>query len=1289
MAVATTYTSAISFGFSNGNFHFRPPPTPTIRFCRRISAAAMTAVGGGVDAEEAEELRRCLSPARLEVLDQMEPWVESHVLPLLKSPEDAWQPSDMVPDPAALGAEGFHAACVELRERAAAVPDEHLVCLVGNMVTEEALPTYQSVVNRFESARDVTGSDGTAWARWVRGWSAEENRHGDVLNRYMYLSGRLDMRQVERTVHRLIRSGMAMHAPVSPYHGFIYVAFQERATSIAHGNTARHVGVDPALARICGAIAADEKRHEVAYTRVVERLLQADPDATVRALAYMMRRRIIMPASLMDDGCDVDLFTHYAAVAQQAGVYTASDYRGILEHLIQRWRVAELDYGLSGEGRGARDYVCALPQKIRRMEEKAHDRAAQMRKKPTPVPSHTPDSYMELAAKMEGNATAGVQIVSRRMIRPDFTGLPQPPERETTIHLTPWDLPLLTVEYIQKGVLLPKPPTGEGDEHFVEHLASSFARALGRFYPFAGRLAMDEHGAYISVSLRCSNAGAEFVHATAPDVAAASPHVIPRVVWSLFQLNGLVNADAAFSSLPILAAQVTELADGVFVGVSLNHVAGDGTNFWEFMNTWSAFNRNSPSPSPPPLIINRFFPNTCPVPIPLPFSNLEQAIHQQREISNTSPPTLLQECFFHFSAASVRNLKSKANAEMHRDVATKNSPMISSLQAVLAHAWRAVSRARGLAARHDETSYTMAIGCRGRVLRGVDYYLGNAVVPGVARANAGEIEARGIGWTAWRLNRLVASFDDGDGMIEAAAAWARRPEFFSLARRMRGGTAVNTGSSPRFDVFGNDFGWGSPVAVRSGGANKFDGKVTVYEGNDGAGAGSMSLEVCLVPATMEKLLADDEMAAAATMPMPLANRRFACKPITTSSPSTTRTTLFGKQVTTSSIRWSCSTSAIRSSTAMGADVIKKQQQEEEKDELHGYLSPAKLDILKQMEPWVESHILPLLKPVESAWQPSDLIPDPSTLCPDAFHEACLDIRARAAGVPDPLLACLVANMVTEEALPTYQSSLNRVKAVGDTTGDDGSAWARWVRGWSAEENRHGDVLNRYMYLSGRFNMREVERTVHRMIRSGFAVHPCNSPYHAFVYTAFQERATAVSHGNTARLVGARGRGDATLARICGTVAADEKRHEAAYTRIVSRLFDADPDAAVRAAAHMLRRGIAMPTSPISDGRRVPGDMYACVVSLAEQAGTYTASDYCDVVEHLVREWRVAELEHGISGEGRRARDYVCELPQKIRRLKEKAHDRAAQMRKKPISIPINWIFDRHDINIMSKSATPY
>ena len=54
-------------------------------------------------------------------------------------------------------------------------------------------------------------------------------------------------------------------------------------------------------------------------------------------------------------------------------------------------------------------------------------------------------------------------------------------------------------------------------------------------------------------------------------------------------------------------------------------------------------------------------------------------------------------------------------------------------------------------------------------------------------------------------------------------------------------------------------------------------------------------------------------------------------------------------------------------------------------------------------------------------------------------------------------------------------------------GDNG--WAKWLRHWTGEENRHGDVLNKYLYLSGRVNMREVEITTHHLINDGFDQEP--------------------------------------------------------------------------------------------------------------------------------------------------------------------------------------------------------
>lgn len=164
----------------------------------------------------------------------------------------------------------------------------------------------------------------------------------------------------------------------NPYLGFIYTSFQERATFISHGNTARHAKGhgDLNLAQVCGIIASDEKRHETAYTKIIEKLFEIDPDGTVLAFADMMKKKISMPAHLMFDGRNDNLFEHFSAVAQRLGVYTAKDYADILEFLVGRWKVGDLT-GLSCEGRKAQDFVCTLVPRIRRIEERAQGRAKQ------------------------------------------------------------------------------------------------------------------------------------------------------------------------------------------------------------------------------------------------------------------------------------------------------------------------------------------------------------------------------------------------------------------------------------------------------------------------------------------------------------------------------------------------------------------------------------------------------------------------------------------------------------------------------------------------------------------------------------------------------------------------------------------------------------------------------------------------------------------------------------------------------------------------------------------------
>ncbi|GFH25782.1 stearoyl-ACP-desaturase, partial [Haematococcus lacustris] len=181
-----------------------------------------------------------------------------------------------------------------------------------------------------------------------RAWTAEENRHGDVMNKYIYLTGRVNLRAIEVTIQNLIGSGMDPKTENNPYLGFVYTSFQERATKISHGNTARHAleHGDDVLAKICGLIAADEGRHEQAYTKIIDGVLERDPNGAVLAFADMMRKQIVMPAHLMDDGEHEarnkrNLFTDFSSVAERTGTYTAFDYADIMQHLINRWRIAE------------------------------------------------------------------------------------------------------------------------------------------------------------------------------------------------------------------------------------------------------------------------------------------------------------------------------------------------------------------------------------------------------------------------------------------------------------------------------------------------------------------------------------------------------------------------------------------------------------------------------------------------------------------------------------------------------------------------------------------------------------------------------------------------------------------------------------------------------------------------------------------------------------------------------------------------------------------------------------
>ncbi|KAK6786887.1 hypothetical protein RDI58_015412 [Solanum bulbocastanum] len=351
-----------------------PPPTTTIHRCKTTSSRRLSlilAVASPTTSPSLHRVTYSMPPEKLEIFKSLEPWVSENILPLRKPVEKCWQPIEFLPDPSQ-GSEQFTEEVRVLRQRTSGISDEYFVMLVGNMLTEDALPTYQTLFNTLDGVRDDTGCSPCPWAIWSRAWSAEENRHGDLLRTYLYLSGRVDMLMVDKTLQYLIGAGMDIGLENNPYLGFVYTSFQERATCLSHGNMARLAteGGDPMLARICGTIAADEKRHEHVYTRIVEKLLEVDPNTTMLAIAHMMKKKIIMPMHLMYDGQDPNIFEHFTAIIERQGIYTSRHYAEILEFFIIRWKLEKLE-GLIGEARRAQDYVCGLPLRVRKLEGRA------------------------------------------------------------------------------------------------------------------------------------------------------------------------------------------------------------------------------------------------------------------------------------------------------------------------------------------------------------------------------------------------------------------------------------------------------------------------------------------------------------------------------------------------------------------------------------------------------------------------------------------------------------------------------------------------------------------------------------------------------------------------------------------------------------------------------------------------------------------------------------------------------------------------------------------------------
>ncbi|CAL5210810.1 unnamed protein product [Lathyrus oleraceus] len=441
------------------------------------------------------------------------------------------------------------------------------------------------------------------------------------------------------------------------------------------------------------------------------------------------------------------------------------------------------------------------------------------------------------------------------------------------------DLPMLSCHYIQKGILLSAPPYSS--ENLIHALKASLSIALSHFPPLAGRLTTDSDG-YIYIT--CNDAGVDFIHSKAKHLtlnAVLSPSLID--VHPCFKEFFAYDLTVSYSGHhnPLAAIQVTELADGVFIGCTINHAVTDGTSFWHFFNTFAAVTKNTTAAvkisKSPDFTRDTVFNSTAVLPVPTGGPAVTFDVDEP-----------IRERVFHISRESILKLKHKANSNCNSNGLTDPTELIgkqandgwkngnsngrvngnatvngngktnyrneiSSFQSLSAQLWRSVTRARKLDLSKTST-FRMAVNCRHRLNPKMDtFYFGNAIQSIPTVASVKDIISNDLKFCAELLHKNVVVYDDAT-VHRGIEDWENNPRLFPLGNF--DGAMITMGSSPRFPMYDNDFGWGKPLAIRSGKANKFDGKISAFPGREENG--SVDLEVVLAPKTMAGLENDME-----------------------------------------------------------------------------------------------------------------------------------------------------------------------------------------------------------------------------------------------------------------------------------------------------------------------------------------------------------------------------------------------------------------------------------------------
>ena len=231
-----------------------------------------------------------------------------------------------------------------------------------NLLTEDNLPYYTSTLL-------AHAPKGHPIRDWNHQWTMEENRHSMVMRDWVHITRCIDPTLLEDG-RRVQMSTGEVPEPESFADLICYVAFQERATQIAHRNTGAHLPKDDKMGRnVLALVAGDETKHYLFYRDLALAAFAIDPSSMMISAAKQVTN-FAMP------GTGIPSFTRHAVRIAREGIYGLTQFlKDVLTPVLELWDVSHL-MDLSEEAEKARLELDAVVAKIAETVERMTQKSA-------------------------------------------------------------------------------------------------------------------------------------------------------------------------------------------------------------------------------------------------------------------------------------------------------------------------------------------------------------------------------------------------------------------------------------------------------------------------------------------------------------------------------------------------------------------------------------------------------------------------------------------------------------------------------------------------------------------------------------------------------------------------------------------------------------------------------------------------------------------------------------------------------------------------------------------------